>query len=406
MATQTISNTLIAKLVPESRHYDVRDNKLKGFLIRVNPSGSMSYVVQYARGKRIHIGKVGVLTPAQARERAIQILADHSTGGDPQKKKQESRKLITLGEFITKDYLPWFAAHYRTPQSQRNRLNYFTHLFDKPLDQIKVHDLEKWRTSALETIKPNTVNKGINALKSVFNCAVKWEIISDHPFGKIKALKYDDTRIRYLTESEETALFEALHQRDTMLKKQRDSANQWRKERDYSLYPSLSHNEYADHLLPLVILAVTTGLRQQELFTLKRAQVNLAQRYISQLGKNAKIRHIPLNDNAHQALSAWMQQSTGEYIFPSPEKPKQPIGNVKKAWGKVLDDAGIVNFHWHDLRHHFASKLVMAGVDLNTVRELLGHADIQMTLRYAHLAPEHKAEAVAKIHFAGMRAKR
>lgn len=83
-------------------------------------------------------------------------------------------------------------------------------------------------------------------------------------------------------------------------------------------------------------------------------------------------------------------------VFPNP-KSGNAFDNVNKAWTGILGVAEIENFRWHDMRHHFASKLVMNGVDLNTVRELLGHADIKMTLRYAHLAPEHKANAVEKL---------
>lgn len=81
-------------------------------------------------------------------------------------------------------------------------------------------------------------------------------------------------------------------------------------------------------------------------------------------------------------------------MFPNPVTNKR-FDNVKKAWTAILKEADIHGFRWHDMRHTFASNLVMAGVDLRTVQELLGHSDPKMTTRYAHLAPEHKANAVA-----------
>jgi integrase len=98
------------------------------------------------------------------------------------------------------------------------------------------------------------------------------------------------------------------------------------------------------------------------------------------------VRHVPLNKKATAALRLWRRRGHTGLVF--------GLTDIKKSYATLLRNAGIEEFRFHDLRHHFASRLVMAGIDLNTVRELLGHADIRMTLRYAHLAPEHKAAAV------------
>jgi integrase len=218
---------------------------------------------------------------------------------------------------------------------------------------------------------------------------------------KYKRLKVDNSaNIRYLNKNEETRLRKALDERESRIRRNRDNGNKWRKVRDIEPLPSLQTNTYVDHLKPMVILAINTGLRRGELFSLTWQDVNLTNNDITVTGSTTKTgttRHIPLNTEALKALSKWKRQANNETGLVFTSKGNKRFDNVRKSWGKLLKDAKIVNFRWHDLRHHFASKLVMAGVDLNTVRELLGHTDINMTLRYAHLAPEHKAAAVAKL---------
>jgi integrase len=103
-----------------------------------------------------------------------------------------------------------------------------------------------------------------------------------------------------------------------------------------------------------------------------------------------------LNEGALSVLRDWQEQrKESELVFPSADGGR--MDNISTSWEHLVKAAEIKNFRFHDLRHDFASKLVMSGVDLNTVRELLGHADIKMTLRYAHLAPEKLATAVSKL---------
>lgn len=157
---------------------------------------------------------------------------------------------------------------------------------------------------------------------------------------------------------------------------------------------------FADHLKPVVLLALSTGLRRNSLFSLEWRDIDLDNRTVrvrAATAKSGKQYFVPLNDLAFEIITQWHKQcpkiSPGSLVFPSPKTGKK-MDNCNTAWEHLLKKANITDFRWHDMRHDFASQLVMSGVDLNTVRELMGHADLKMTLRYAHLAPEKKLQAV------------
>jgi integrase len=397
-----INNTLIKKLIPEDKEYEVHDTDLKGFIIRVFPSGTMRYVCQYQRGKKINVGTVGVITPAQAREKAVEILNDFNKGIDPTAKRG-SNKPKTLQEFIENEYEAWVLSHHkRGHKTLASLTRCFNQLFSKPLADITPSILDQWRVKRLnDGISNATLNRDIGVLKSLMTKATEWGSLKENPLKNLKLFKIDRApKVRYLSLEEETRLRQALLDREYKLKQERKSANQWREDRGYVLYPEATDEESCDHLMPMVLLSINTGLRQGELFNLNWEMVNLSERSLILSGgitKNSSSRYIPLNDEANQIIQQLYKKSDVKVGLVFPSKNNQPFNNIKRSWSSVLKTANITQFRWHDLRHHFASKLVMVGIDLNTVRELLGHSDIKMTLRYAHLAPEHKINAVKKI---------
>ena len=204
----------------------------------------------------------------------------------------------------------------------------------------------------------------------------------------------DDEVIRYLKPEESKRLRQALADRDLQAAKERQSANKWRADRGKELMPEIVG--YCDHMTPMVLLSLNTGMRQGELFSLAWENVDLTMKTITVLASHSKgnnTRVIPLNTEAHAVLTTIRPDPAKGLVFKSPITGGR-FNNVKKAWAEITKAAGIPDLRWHDLRHDFASQLVMKGAPLFTVQKLLGHANSRMTQRYAKLAPSTLADAV------------
>jgi len=401
---EKLTAKLLTGLQVTGREYEIHDTTITGLFVRVTAAGAKAYVVTWARGRKKTLGRVGILTLDKARQEAAQYLADARLHGEPLAVTQGRRgaALPSLREFIDDTYMPWFKAHHKGHEKTLHTLeNNFDAIMAQRLDAITGRDLEQIRTGWMQTgNKPSTVNRKMGSISGVFSRAVEWEYIAAHPLAKLKQLKVDSMgKVRYLDADETKRLREALDARQDEARAERETANQWRANRGKEQMQSLLQLPFTDHLKPMVLVSLNTGMRRGELLDLKWSAVNFDLKTITVAGattKTSDTRHIPMNKETFGVLEGWKKQvGKSRYVFPSQAGGR--LEDVKSAWLNLLERAKIEGFRWHDMRHDFASRLVMAGVPLNTVRDLLGHADIKMTLRYAHLAPGTKAAAVELI---------
>jgi integrase len=380
-----------------AKPYEIRDTRLAGFILRVQPSGVRAYYAEVGRARRVAIGKVEQFTPEEARDRCEKILGN-AAHDRPLLEGLDGADGITLGEFITSTYEPWARANrprtfeYNLERLKRN----FASWYARPLSSINAREIENFSVRRLAAGKnPTTVHRDVAALAGVLTRAVKLGHVPTNSAHAVERPRIDRTpKVRYLDAAEERRLRDALRERDAKMIEARRSANRWRKERGHDPLPALKH--YGDHLTPAIIISMNTGLRRGEVLALKWTSVELAGKnpHITIEGGTAKshqTRHVPLNSEAVDVLRKWREQN------PEAERVIEVTTSFKGAWTPLLVRAKITAFRWHDLRHHFASRLVQAGVPLNTVRDLLGHGSMAMTLRYAHLAPDQKREAVARL---------
>lgn len=191
----------------------------------------------------------------------------------------------------------------------------------------------------------------------------------DNPCRLIRRLPESRGRLRYLSDAELSTLLQTCR------------------------------NDPHPYLYPAVLLALATGMRRGELFRLRWADVTNGVIYVEQT-KNKQRRGLPLTSAAQEALMLLKERSMihniSGRIFPD-GGPRCGYYRLERPWRRAMKKAGIRDFKWHDLRHTCASYLAMAGVDLRTIGEILGHRTIQMTMRYSHLSREHLREAAESI---------
>jgi integrase len=382
-------------LTPRQQPFEIYDTRLAGFTLRVQPSGVRAYYARFGRNRRIALGKVGAISPDDARDQCQRILGNIASGRHPMEGLSGTSGM-TLGRFLVETYEPW--ARTNRPRSARNTLEKLRLILNawltEPLSAITVDRLELWKGRRLNSgVKSTTVLRELFALSSVLTRAVRTGMLSTNPIRLVEKPRFDRRpRVRFLSVEEEARLRAVLADRDLQLIAARQSGNAHLESRGKPALPALPH--FGDHLTPAILLSMNTGLRMGETRRLRWDWIDLERRWLTVDGAYAKTRqtrHVPLNDEAYRVLIKWREQDGHcKQVF-------QVATCFKTAWSHVLEKAGIVGFRWHDLRHHFASRLVQSGVPLNTVRDLLGHASVAMSLRYAHLAPDQRCEAVARL---------
>jgi integrase len=227
---------------------------------------------------------------------------------------------------------------------------------------ITALDIEKHRALRRQTVKPATVNRELSFLKTVFNKSVEWEKTDRNPAAKVRKER-EEGRIRTLDPQEARGLIDGA----------------------------------TAHVRPLLVLAIMTGLRRGELFSLKWSDVDLEDRVLTVRAENAKsgkARTVPLNETALRVLEQLPRFA--DFVLPNLKTGRRLV-DVKRAFGTACRRAGIKDLHFHDLRHTAATWLIEAGADLVTVAQVLGHSSIDITKKYRHPSEQMAREAVERL---------
>ncbi len=313
-----------------------------------------------SNGKEIHRLCRGATTEKQAKKLENEIKYDFEMQVHGHKPMEQKNVYI---KHLVELYTIHAKNNHKKFKNQIYYLNVLEKYFsnNKPVNDIKPNDIEKFKTylKDIKNLKNSSINRYLEILSKMFNLAIANKELTENPVSKTEKLKEDNIAIRYLTAEEELRLFKSV-------------------------------DSFAPYLKPIIIMALQTGMRRGEILNLKWS--NIKDNYIELLEtKSGKKRNIPISEKLKTVLESIPNDN--EYIFYNP-KTNEPYTDIKKSWHKVIDEAKIKNFRFHDLRHTVATRMVEKGIDLLVVMDILGHTKIETTMRYAHPVTERKQAAI------------
>ena len=363
-----LTDASIARLHPREREYAVWDTRVAGLGVRVRPSGGRSYVMLEevgGRSKRVSLGSVSTRSIAEVRRECLARQAGSGLGNAP----EPARTVPLFRDFVAG---AWKDAHFERykPSTQKGvRSLLGSQLLpafgSKPLDRISRARIEHW-FDAFSRTAPGNANRALELLRQIMNFAIACGHIDTNPVQGIQRNRRP-TLTRFLSLEEIGRLHRVLDRQT-----RRNSQQQ------------------AD----IIRLLLLTGCRKTEIVRLRWSEVQGDT--IALADSKTGPRKVPLNTQAKRVLVR-QPQSGSAFVFPSPLDPARPRGPNLALWYRVRCEAGIEDVRLHDLRHTHASHAVMNGVPVPVVSRLLGHSNVSMTLRYAHLGDRDIEAAAEKV---------
>ena len=299
----------------------------------------------------------------------------------------------------------------------------FGHLLDKDLNEINADSIKKWLKGKERVltkkqiragdshwvVKPSTLKSAVCGIRTCIQFAKEKELIKEHDLYTLPKFKLDNDIIRYLSSDEEQRLFDAINKRNSLRLAERERMIKHRLARHLKPPTSLDRCAFSDHVTPFIILFKETGIRPGTIMNSLWTDIDFESRFFrirKSIDKRAIANFVPLNDLAFSVLVEWkkhhihdectkhVEKQSLRWLFPSPQDASQQLSSIKTAWRGIIKSSGIDNFRFYDLRHDFASKVMMQTGNIYLVSDLLNHRQIETTKRYAHLMNESRVNAV------------